>query len=492
MGNKITSRKEDYSKWYNDIVINADLAENSEVRGCMVIKPYGFSIWELMKKELDKMFKETGHENAYFPLFVPKSLFEAEEKNAEGFAKECAIVTHYRLKNDPNKKGKLILDPESKLEEELIVRPTSEAVIWKTYKKWIQSYRDLPILINQWANVVRWEMRTRLFLRTSEFLWQEGHTAHATKDEAMEECLLINNIYSEFAEKFMAMPVLKGSKTEAERFAGAEETLCIEALMQDGKALQAGTSHFLGQNFAKAFDVKYADKSGKLDYVWATSWGVSTRLMGALIMTHSDDKGLVLPPNLAPTQVVIIPMGKSDESKNKIEKITNKISTDLQSNEVRVKIDSRENFSLGYKLNDYELKGIPLRLVIGEKEIENDEYEIFSRDDLNKLKSNSKNITENITKSLDDVQNRMLSKAKKRLNDNTHEVSSYDQFKDLIDNQNGFISCGWDGEGDTEESIKKETKATIRCILGNAEDNDLKCIYSGKPAKHKVIFAKSY
>ncbi|HJN79166.1 MAG TPA: proline--tRNA ligase [Flavobacteriaceae bacterium] len=492
MGNKITSRKEDYSKWYNDIVINADLAENSEVRGCMVIKPYGFSIWELMKKELDKMFKDTGHQNAYFPLFVPKSLFEAEEKNAEGFAKECAIVTHYRLKNDPDNKGKLILDPESKLEEELIVRPTSEAVIWKTYKKWIQSYRDLPILINQWANVVRWEMRTRLFLRTSEFLWQEGHTAHSTKDEAMSECLLINNIYAEFAEKFMAMPVLKGSKSEAERFAGAEETLCIEALMQDGKALQAGTSHFLGQNFAKAFDVKFADKSGKLDYVWATSWGVSTRLMGALIMTHSDDKGLVLPPNLAPTQVVIIPMVNSDESKDKIEKTSNKIFTDLKSSGIRVTIDSRENFSLGYKLNDYELKGVPLRLVIGQKEIENDEYEIFSRDDLNKQKSNSKKLTGDIIKSLDNVQNRMLAKAKKRLNDNTHQVSSYDNFKELIENQKGFISCGWDGDSNTEESIKKETKATIRCIVGNGEDKDLKCIYSGKPAKHKVIFAKSY
>ncbi len=492
MGNKITSRKEDYSKWYNDIVIEADLAENSEVRGCMVIKPYGFSIWELMKKELDQMFKDTGHQNAYFPLFVPKSLFEAEEKNAEGFAKECAIVTHYRLKNDPKKKGKLILDPESKLEEELIVRPTSEAVIWKTYKKWIQSYRDLPILINQWANVVRWEMRTRLFLRTSEFLWQEGHTAHSTKDEAMDECLLINNIYAEFAEKFMAMPVMKGSKTEAERFAGAEETLCIEALMQDGKALQAGTSHFLGQNFAKAFDVKFADKSGKLDYVWATSWGVSTRLMGALIMTHSDDKGLVLPPNLAPTQVIIIQMNISEESKNKIEKITNKIFSDLKSGGVRVKIDSRENFSLGYKLNDYELKGVPLRVVIGEKEIENDEYEIFSRDDLKKLKSNSNNISKNIIKSLSEVQNRMLSKAKKRLNDNTHQVNSYDKFKELINNKGGFISCGWDGDTKTEESIKKETKATIRCILGNADDNNLKCIYSGKPAKHKVIFAKSY
>jgi len=492
MGNKITSRKEDYSKWYNDIVIEADLAENSEVRGCMVIKPYGFSIWELMKKELDQMFKDTGHQNAYFPLFVPKSLFEAEEKNAEGFAKECAIVTHYRLKNDPKKKGKLILDPESKLEEELIVRPTSEAVIWKTYKKWIQSYRDLPILINQWANVVRWEMRTRLFLRTSEFLWQEGHTAHSTKDEAMDECLLINNIYAEFAEKFMAMPVMKGSKTEAERFAGAEETLCIEALMQDGKALQAGTSHFLGQNFAKAFDVKFADKSGKLDYVWATSWGVSTRLMGALIMTHSDDKGLVLPPNLAPTQVIIIQMNRSEELKNKIEKITNKIFSDLKSGGVRVKIDSRENFSLGYKLNDYELKGVPLRVVIGEKEIENDEYEIFSRDDLKKLKSNSNNISKNIIKSLSEVQNRMLSKSKKRLNDNTHQVNSYDEFKELINNQGGFISCGWDGDAKTEENIKKETKATIRCILENVEGRDLKCIYSDKPAKHKVIFAKSY
>ena len=492
MGNKITSRKEDYSKWYNDIVINADLAENSDVRGCMVIKPYGFSIWELMKKELDQMFKDTGHENAYFPLFIPKSLFEAEEKNAEGFSKECAIVTHHRLINDPKKKGKLIVDPESKLEEELVVRPTSEAVIWKTYKKWIRSYRDLPILINQWANVVRWEMRPRLFLRTSEFLWQEGHTAHSTKDEAMSECLLINNIYAEFAEKFMAMPVLKGPKTKAERFAGAEETLCIEALMQDGKALQAGTSHFLGQNFAKAFDVKYADKSGKLDYVWATSWGVSTRLVGALIMTHSDDKGLVLPPNLAPNQVVIIPMIKSDELKGKIEKICNKFFTDLKTKGVRVKIDSRENFSLGYKLNDYELKGVPLRIVIGENEIKNDEYEIFSRDDLNKIKSSSKNLLNDIIKSLDNVQNRMLSNAKKRLKDNTYEVSSYDEFKELIENQNGFISTGWDGDDNTEEAIKKDTKATIRCILKNIKEKDVKCIYSGKPAKHKVIFAKSY
>ena len=379
MGKKITPRKQDYSKWYNDIVDIADLAESSDVRGCMVIKPYGFAIWELMKAQLDKMFKETGHENAYFPLFVPKSLFEAEEKNAEGFAKECAVVTHYRLKNDPDKKGKLLVDPDSKLEEELIVRPTSEAIIWKTYKNWIQSYRDLPILINQWANVVRWEMRTRLFLRTSEFLWQEGHTAHSNKQEALDETKLINNIYSEFAENFMAMPVVKGSKSESERFAGAEKTLCIEALMQDGKALQAGTSHFLGQNFAKAFDVKYADKDGKLQYVWATSWGVSTRLMGALIMSHSDDNGLILPPLLAPIQIVIIPLIKNGESSEKIQDKTKHLFNLLKEKGVRVKIDDRENMSLGFKLNDSEVKGIPMRIVIGEKEVEKDEFEIFFR-----------------------------------------------------------------------------------------------------------------
>ena len=373
MGKKITPRNIDYSKWYNDIVSEAGLAESSDVRGCMVIKPYGFAIWELMKSQLDSMFKETGHENAYFPLFVPKSLFEAEEKNAEGFAKECAVVTHYRLKNDSDKKGKLTVDPDSKLEEELIVRPTSEAIIWNTYKRWIQSYRDLPILINQWSNVVRWEMRTRLFLRTAEFLWQEGHTAHATKEEALKETKLINNIYSEFAEKYMAMPVIQGSKSESERFAGAEETLCIEALMQDGKALQAGTSHFLGQNFAKAFDVKFADKSGKLEYVWATSWGVSTRLMGALIMSHSDDNGLILPPLLAPTQIIIIPLIKSEQSSEKILNKTNVLYNSIKNTGVRVKIDDRENISLGFKLNDSEVKGIPMRIVIGEKEAEEDE-----------------------------------------------------------------------------------------------------------------------
>ena len=393
MGKKITPRNVDYSKWYNDIVSEAGLAESSDVRGCMVIKPYGFAIWELMKSQLDDMFKETGHENAYFPLFVPKSLFEAEEKNAEGFAKECAVVTHYRLKNDSDKKGKLVVDPDSKLEEELIVRPTSEAIIWKTYKRWIQSYRDLPILINQWANVVRWEMRTRLFLRTAEFLWQEGHTAHATKEEALNETKLINNIYSEFAEKYMAMPVIQGSKSESERFAGAEETLCIEALMQDGKALQAGTSHFLGQNFAKAFDVKFADKSGKLEYVWATSWGVSTRLMGALIMSHSDDSGLILPPLLAPTQIIIIPLIKSEESSKKILKKTDDLFNSIKKTGVRVKIDNRENISLGFKLNDSEVKGIPMRIVIGEKEVEKDEFEIFFRYNFEKVSSKYSELT---------------------------------------------------------------------------------------------------
>ena len=408
MGNKITSRKENYSKWYNDIVSEAGLAESSDVRGCMVIKPYGFSIWELMKSQLDKMFKETGHENAYFPLFVPKSLFEAEEKNAEGFAKECAVVTHYRLKNDPDKKGKLIIDPDSKLEEELIVRPTSEAIIWKTYKNWIQSYRDLPILINQWANVVRWEMRTRLFLRTAEFLWQEGHTAHATKEEALNETKLINDIYAEFAEKWMAMPVVKGYKSESERFAGAEETLCIEALMQDGKALQAGTSHFLGQNFAKAFDVKFADKFGKLEYVWATSWGVSTRLMGALIMSHSDDNGLVLPPFLAPTQVILIPVIKSKENSEQIVEKSNEIYANLKDMGVRVKIDDRENISLGFKLNDSEVKGIPMRIVIGLNEIENNSADIFYRHNMSKVHISFDNIVDKIFESFASIQDNMI------------------------------------------------------------------------------------
>ncbi len=492
MGKKITPRNVDYSKWYNDIVSEAGLAESSDVRGCMVIKPYGFAIWELMKSQLDNMFKETGHENAYFPLFVPKSLFEAEEKNAEGFAKECAVVTHYRLKNDSDKKGKLIVDPDSKLEEELIVRPTSEAIIWKTYKRWIQSYRDLPILINQWANVVRWEMRTRLFLRTAEFLWQEGHTAHATKEEALKETKLINNIYSEFAEKYMAMPVIQGSKSESERFAGAEETLCIEALMQDGKALQAGTSHFLGQNFAKAFDVKFADKSGKLEYVWATSWGVSTRLMGALIMSHSDDSGLILPPLLAPTQIIIIPLIKSEESSKKILKKTDDLFNSIKKTGVRVKIDNRENISLGFKLNDSEVKGIPMRIVIGEKEVEKDEFQIFFRYNFEKVSSKYSELTSIVESSIMKIQEDMILKSKKRLKEHTHEVSSYDEFKELISSQSGFVIAGWDGTSSTEEAIKSETKATIRCIPEDFDNKGVKCIYSGEPARHKVIFSKSY
>ena len=492
MGKKITPRSNDYSKWYNDIISEAGLAESSDVRGCMVIKPYGFAIWELMKSQLDKMFKETGHENAYFPLFVPKTLFEAEEKNAEGFAKECAVVTHYRLKNDPDKNGKLIVDPDSKLEEELIVRPTSEAIIWKTYKRWIQSYRDLPILINQWANVVRWEMRTRLFLRTAEFLWQEGHTAHATKEEALKETKLINNIYSEFAEKYMAMPVIQGSKSESERFAGAEETLCIEALMQDGKALQAGTSHFLEQNFAKAFDVKYADKSGKLEYVWATSWGVSTRLMGALIMSHSDDSGLILPPLLAPTQIIIIPLIKSEESSKKILDKTNDLFNSIKEKGIRVKIDDRENISLGFKLNDSEVKGIPMRIVIGEKEVDNDEFDIFYRHNLEKVSAKFSDLTSLVELSIKKVQEEMILKSKKRLKEHTHEVSSYDEFKELISSQSGFVIAGWDGTNETEEAIKAETKATIRCIPEDLDNKGVTCIYSGKPAQYKVIFSKSY
>ncbi len=492
MKNKITSRKENYSKWYNDIVSEAGLAESSDVRGCMVIKPYGFSIWELMKEELDKRFKETGHENAYFPLFVPKSLFEAEEKNAKGFAKECAVVTHYRLKNDPNKNGKLTVDPESKLEEELIVRPTSEAIIWKTYKRWIQSYRDLPILINQWANVVRWEMRTRLFLRTAEFLWQEGHTAHETKEEALNETKLINDIYSDFAENFMAMSVIKGYKSESETFAGAEQTLCIEALMQDGKALQAGTSHFLGQNFAKAFDVKYADKSGKLDYVWATSWGVSTRLMGALIMSHSDDSGLVLPPLLAPIQVIIIPLHKKNENIEEIASKTKELFESLKNNGTRVKIDDRENLSLGFKLSESEVKGIPIRVVIGKKEIDKDMFDIFYRYNFKKKSSDYNSLFDIISSSINSIQTEMVSQSKMRLKNSTYEVDNYDKFKELISTQSGFVIAGWDGTKESEDSIKKETKATIRCIPENLDSNGVKCIFSGKPARFKVIFSKSY
>ena len=492
MANKITPRKEDYSKWYNEIVVQADLAENSAVRGCMVIKPYGYAIWEKMQNELDKMFKETGHENAYFPLFVPKSLFEAEEKNAEGFAKECAVVTHYRLKNDGNNKGKLIVDPNAKLEEELIVRPTSEAVIWNTYKSWIQSYRDLPILINQWANVVRWEMRTRLFLRTAEFLWQEGHTAHTTKQEALDEAKLMNKIYANFVENFMSIPVIQGTKSLSERFAGAEETFCIEALMQDGKALQAGTSHFLGQNFAKAFDVKFASKNGGLEYVWATSWGVSTRLIGALIMTHSDDNGLVLPPNLAPYQVVIVPIYRGEEQMKEVSKVAEKIKSELINNNIRVKFDNRDNFKPGFKFNEYELKGVPLRIAIGPKDIENGNVEVARRDDFSKNIVSQNELPKYIKNQLIDIQKTLFDRAKKFQKDNITIVDSFDDFKDVLNKKGGFILAHWDGTEVTENAIKNETKATIRCIpLENKKETGT-CVYSGKPSKGRVFFAKAY
>ncbi len=492
MANKITPRKEDYSKWYNEIVVQADLAENSAVRGCMVIKPYGYAIWEKMQNELDKMFKETGHENAYFPLFVPKSLFEAEEKNAEGFAKECAVVTHYRLKNDGNNKGKLIVDPNAKLEEELIVRPTSEAVIWNTYKSWIQSYRDLPILINQWANVVRWEMRTRLFLRTAEFLWQEGHTAHTTKQEALDEAKLMNKIYANFVENFMSIPVIQGTKSLSERFAGAEETFCIEALMQDGKALQAGTSHFLGQNFAKAFDVKFASKNGGLEYVWATSWGVSTRLIGALIMTHSDDNGLVLPPNLAPYQVVIVPIYRGEEQMKEVLKVAEKIKSELINNNIRVKLDNRDNFKPGFKFNEYELKGVPLRIAIGPKDIENRNVEVARRDDFSKNIVSQNELPKYIKNQLIDIQKTLFDRAKKFQKDNITTVDSFEDFKDVLNKKGGFILAHWDGTEVTENAIKNETKATIRCIpLENKKETGA-CVYSGKPSKGRVFFAKAY
>jgi len=492
MGKKLTSRNEDYSKWYNELVVKADLAENSSVRGCMVIKPYGYAIWEKMKNQLDKMFKETGHQNAYFPLFVPKSLFEAEEKNAEGFAKECAVVTHYRLKNDISKPGKLMVDEKSKLEEELIVRPTSEAVIWNTYKNWIQSYRDLPILINQWANVVRWEMRTRLFLRTAEFLWQEGHTAHENKEQAISEATLINDIYAEFSEQYMAMPVLKGLKSEKEKFAGAEETYCIEALMQDGKALQAGTSHFLGQNFAKAFDVKFATKNGDLDYVWATSWGVSTRLMGALIMTHSDDNGLVLPPKLAPIEVVIIPIYKSPQDLDKIDKYVEPIIKMLKSSGISYLYDSRDTHKPGYKFNEHEIKGVPIRIVVGPKDIENSCVEIFRRDLMKKEIISFENISSKIDFLIEDIQKTLYNKAKTFRDNNIREVDTFDDFKKIISEKGGFVLAHWDGSSETEDKIKKETKATIRCIPIENKSVSGKCIYSNKPSNQRVIFAKAY
>jgi prolyl-tRNA synthetase len=492
MSKNLTSRAEDYSKWYNELVVKADLAENSAVRGCMVIKPYGYAIWEKMQAELDRMFKETGHENAYFPLFVPKSLFEAEEKNAEGFAKECAVVTHYRLQNDPDNEGKLRVDPEAKLEEELIVRPTSEAIIWNTYKGWIQSYRDLPILINQWANVVRWEMRTRLFLRTSEFLWQEGHTAHATKAEALIEAEQMNDVYAEFAENFMAIPVIKGVKTESERFAGALETYCIEALMQDGKALQAGTSHFLGQNFAKAFDVKFTNNEGKLDYVWATSWGVSTRLMGALIMTHSDDKGLVLPPNLAPFQVVIVPIYKNDEQFELISEKANIILKELKAIGVSCKFDKRTTHRPGAKFAQHELRGVPLRIAIGPKDLENETVELARRDTLTKTIVEISKISITIKELLTQIQDELFEKALKFRDSHISEVENFEEFKTVLKTKTGFISAHWDGTAETEQKIKELTKATIRCIPMDNKLEDGKCVYSGQPSTQRVLFAKAY
>ena len=492
MGQNLTTRSQDYSKWYNELVVRADLAENSAVRGCMIIKPYGYAIWERMQAELDQMFKDSGHSNAYFPLFVPKSLFEAEEKNAEGFAKECAIVTHYRLENDPDRTGKLRVDPKAKLEEELIVRPTSEAIIWSTYKNWIQSYRDLPILLNQWANVVRWEMRTRLFLRTAEFLWQEGHTAHATKAEAIEETIQMNEIYAKFVEDFMGIPVIQGTKTESERFAGAVETYCIEALMQDGKALQAGTAHFLGQNFAKAFDVKFANKEGKLEHVWATSWGVSTRLMGALIMTHSDDKGLVLPPNLAPFQVVIVPIFKGEEQRKLVVDHATKIYDSLQAVGIRVKLDDRDTHTPGYKFNDYELKGVPIRLGIGPKDIEKGSVELARRDDLTKSFVSQDKLEIHIKELLKEIQNNLFDKALQHRDQHITSCDTYEDFKKVLESKGGFIAAHWDGTTETEMKIKQETKATIRCIPLDSDKENGTCIYSGKPSAQRVLFAKAY
>lgn len=492
MGKNLTKRSEDYSKWYNELVVKADLAENSAVRGCMVIKPYGFAIWEKMQAQLDKMFKETGHENAYFPLFVPKSLFEAEEKNAEGFAKECAVVTHYRLQNDPDNPGKLRVDPEAKLEEELVVRPTSEAIIWNTFKGWIQSYRDLPLLINQWANVVRWEMRTRLFLRTAEFLWQEGHTAHATEQEAIAEAEQMMHVYAQFVEEHMAVPVVKGLKTPSERFAGAVETYCIEALMQDGKALQAGTSHFLGQNFAKAFDVKFASKEGKQEHVWATSWGVSTRLMGALIMTHSDDNGLVLPPKLAPIQVVIVPIYKGEEQLAAISERVAPLVKELRAKGLSVKFDDRDTHKPGFKFNEYELKGVPVRIAIGQRDLENGTFEVARRDTLEKQTVAANLVVDTIVALMDTIQDEIYKKALAHRAAHITAVDSYDEFKKVLKNTGGFITAHWDGTAETEELIKKETKATIRCIPMDAKEENGTCIVSGKPSSKRVLFAKAY
>ena len=492
MSKELTTRAADYSQWYNDLVLKGGLADYSAVRGCMVIKPYGYALWENMRDQLDKMFKETGHENAYFPLFVPKSLFEAEEKNAEGFAKECAIVTHYRLKNDPDNKGKLMVDPDAKLEEELIIRPTSEAIIWNTYKGWIQSYRDLPLLINQWANVVRWEMRTRLFLRTAEFLWQEGHTAHATKEEAIEETERMLDVYATFAEEYMAVPVIRGVKTANERFAGAEDTYCIEALMQDGKALQAGTSHFLGQNFARAFDVQFSNKENKLEYVWATSWGVSTRLIGALIMAHSDDQGLIMPPKIAPVQVVIVPIYKGEESKAVVDEKVNGIIKELKALGIRVKYDNSDHARPGWKFAEYELKGVPVRIAMGLRDIENNVAEVARRDTKEKQSLSLDGLPVAVKNLLDEIQVNIFNKALAFRNENIREANSWDEFVQLLDDKAGFISAHWDGTGETEEKIKEQTKATIRCIPLNNKQEAGKCILTGKPSKERVLFARAY
>ncbi|MFM7671231.1 MAG: proline--tRNA ligase [Bacteroidota bacterium] len=492
MSKAITSRANDYSQWYNDLVLRGELADYSAVRGCMVIKPYGYALWENMRDALDRMFKDTGHVNAYFPLFVPKSLFEAEETNAEGFAKECAIVTHYRLKADPSKKGKLIVDPEAKLEEELVVRPTSEAIIWNTYKGWIQSYRDLPILVNQWANVVRWEMRTRLFLRTAEFLWQEGHTAHATREEAIEETVKMLDVYADFVENWMAVPVIKGVKTPNERFAGAEDTYCIEALMQDGKALQAGTSHFLGQNFAKAFDVKFSDRDNKLDYVWATSWGVSTRLIGALVMAHSDDQGLVLPPRIAPFQVVIVPIYKGEDQKTLIDGRVEQIMKELKAAGIRVKYDNSDQARPGWKFAEYEMKGVPVRLAIGARDLENNVVEVARRDEQSKSTVSLEGITAHIQSLLDDIQKNLFNRAQTFRDAHITQANSWEEFEQLLDQKGGFIAAHWDGTPETEEAIKEKTKATIRCIPLNNVPETGTCILSGKPSAQRVLFARSY
>lgn len=491
MAKNFTKRSDNYSQWYNELVIKADLAENSAVRGCMVIKPHGYSIWEKMQAALDKMFKDTGHVNAYFPLFIPKSFLSREAAHVEGFAKECAVITHYRLKSDPNGKG-VIVDPDAKLEEELIVRPTSETIIWDTYRKWIQSYRDLPLLINQWANVVRWEMRTRLFLRTAEFLWQEGHTAHATEKEAMEEARRMLDVYSTFAEEYMAMPVLKGVKTASERFAGAVETFCIEGLMQDGKALQAGTSHFLGQNFAKAFDVKFLTKENQQEYVWATSWGVSTRLVGALIMTHSDDHGLVLPPKLAPIQVAVIPIFKNEEELQRISEKIIPIINALKAKGISVKYDDRDTQKPGWKFNEFEFKGVPVRLAVGPRDLENNSLEIARRDELTKETIDFDKCVDYVEQLLEDIQSNLYNKALDYRTKNTVEVNTWDEFVQRIENEGGFISAHWDGTAETEEKIKQETKATIRCIPLDNPLEDGKCILTGNPSKQRVLFARSY